>query len=88
MKEVRITLDDATVAALEASVAAGEAASIEEMVELALGAWLDPGLLDPGMPTREEMLADLAEVDRELASGARLYSADEVRRFLDETADE
>ena len=88
MKEVQITLDDATVAALEASVAAGEAASIEEMVELALGAWLDPSLHDPGMPTREEMLADLAEVDRELASGARLYSADEVRRFLDETADE
>lgn len=88
MKEVRITLDDATVAALEASVAAGEAASVEELVEAAVGAWLDPSLTDPGMPTLEEMLADLAEVDRELAAGARLYSADEVRRFLDETADE
>lgn len=88
MKEVRITLDEATIAALEASVAAGEAASVDDLVALALGAWLDPSLTDPGMPTREEMLADLADFDRELAAGARLYSADEVRQFLDETADE
>lgn len=78
MKEVRITLDDATVAALEASVAAGEAASIEEMVELALGAWLDPGLHDSGMPTREEMLADAAAVEAEIAAGAKTYSAEVV----------
>ena len=42
MKELRISLDEATVKALEAEVAAGEAASIEELIEAALGAWLDP----------------------------------------------
>lgn len=97
MKELRISLSDETVEALEAGVAAGDAASVEELVQAAVGAFLDPGLDpglgpslagDPGMPTREEMRADLAEADRELAAGARLYSADEVRQFLDETADE
>lgn len=82
MKEVRITLDDATVAALEASVAAGEAASIEEMVELALGAWLDPGLHDPGMPTREEMYALALEAEAEANATGGWYTADEVRAYL------
>lgn len=81
MKEVRIRLSDETVRALEARVSAGEAASLSELIE----ATLDLGA-DPGMPTREEMLADIAEVDRDLAAGARLYTADEIRRsFRDDT---
>ena len=78
MKEVQITLDDATVAALEASVAAGEAASIEEMVELALGAWLVPGLHDPGMPTREEMYALALEAEADANATGGWYTAEEV----------
>ena len=41
MKEVRITLSDDQVAAIEAEIAAGEARSVSELVELALDAYLD-----------------------------------------------
>ena len=61
MKEVRITLSDDQVAAIEAEIAAGEARSVSELVELALDAYLTP----PDMPSREQMLADVAEVEAE-----------------------
>ena len=57
MKEVRITLSDDRVAAISASIA--------EFVELALDAYLTPA----GMPSREQMLADAAEVEAELDAG-------------------
>ena len=82
MKELRISLSDDMLEALQAGVAAGEAASVEELVEAALDAWLDPGLDDPEMPTREEMLADIAEIDRDLANGGRLLTVEEVRAHL------
>ena len=65
MKEVRITLSDDQVAAIEAEIAAGEARSVSELVELALDAILTP----PDMPSPEQMLADAAEVEAELAAG-------------------
>jgi len=65
MKEVRITLSDDRVAAIEAEIAAGEVGSIAEFVELALDAYLTPA----DMPSREQMLADAAEVEAELDAG-------------------
>ena len=78
MKEVRITLSDDQVAAIEAEIAAGEARSVSELVELALDAYLTP----PDMPSREQMLADVAEVEAELAAGGRLYTGDEMLEFI------
>lgn len=78
MKEVRITLSDDQVAAIEAEIAAGEARSVSELVELALDACLTP----PDMPSREQMLADVAEVDVERAAGDRLYTGDEMLEFI------
>lgn len=40
------------------------------------------------MPSREQMLADAAEVKAELRAGAKLYTADEVRRYIRESLDE
>jgi len=73
MKELRISLDEATIAALEAEVAAGEASSISELIEAALEAWLDPG-----MPTREEMVADALEAEAEANATGGWFTADEV----------
>jgi Ribbon-helix-helix protein, copG family len=78
MKELRISLSDAMVEALEAEIAAGEAGSIEELIEAALDAFLDPCLDDPGMPTREEMIAEAAAIEAEIAAGAETYTAEEV----------
>lgn len=82
MKEVRITLSDDQVAAIEAEIAMGEVGSIAEFVELALDAYLTPA----DMPSQDRMLADAAEVEAELAAGGRIYTADEmlesVRRAL------
>lgn len=80
MKEVRITLSDDRVAAIEAEIAVGEAGSIAEVIELALDAYLDQ--LPPDMPSREQMLADIAEVEAELAAGGKVYTADEVRQSI------
>jgi hypothetical protein len=86
MKEVRITLSDAQVAAIEAEIAAGGASSVAELIEWALDTYLDQP--PPDMPSREQMLADVAEVEAELAAGGRLYTADEVRRHIRESLDE
>jgi hypothetical protein len=74
MKEVRITLSDAQVAAIEAEIAAGEARSIDEFVELALDAYLTP----PDMPSREEMYRLALEAETEFDSTGESYTADEV----------
>ena len=82
MRELRISLSEATVEALEAEVAAGEAASISELIEAALDAYLDQG-----MPTREEMLALALEAEAEANATGKWYTADELRRFLREDPD-
>ena len=74
MKEVRITLSDDQVAAIEAEIAAGEARSIAEFVELALDAYLTP----PDMPSREEMLPDGARGRGGGRGDGEWYTADEV----------
>jgi Arc/MetJ-type ribon-helix-helix transcriptional regulator len=80
MKEVRITLSDDQVAAIEAEVAAGGASSMAELIEWALDAYLDQP--PPDMPSREQMLADAAEVEAEIAAGGKLYTADEMLAFV------
>lgn len=80
MKEVRITLSDAQVAAIEAEIAAGEARSIDEFVELALDAYLT----SPDMPTREEMYRMALEAEAEAEATGGWFTADEVRRSIRE----
>jgi hypothetical protein len=80
VKELRINLRDETAEALEAEVAAGEAASISDLIEAALEAYLFPG-----MPSVEEMLADAAEVEAEIAAGGPTYTAEEVLAHIRET---
>jgi hypothetical protein len=74
MKEIRITLSDDQVAAIEAEIAVGEARSLAEFVENAVDAYLVP----PAWPSREQMLADVAEAEAELAAGGKVYTADEM----------
>lgn len=85
MKEVRITLNEATVEALEASVAAGEAASVEELVEFVVGAWLTPGFADPGMPTRGEMYAMALEAEAEADATGGWRTPEEVLESVRKT---
>ena len=82
MKDLRISLSEATIAALEAEVAAGEAGSISELIEAALEAYLDPAL-----PTPEEMVALALEAEADANATGKWYTADEVRRFLREGED-
>ena len=77
MKELRISLSEETVEALEAEVAAGEAASISELIEAALDAYLDQGL-----PTREEMIALALEAEAEANATGGWYTADEVLEHI------
>jgi Arc/MetJ-type ribon-helix-helix transcriptional regulator len=74
MREVRITLSDDQVAAIEAEIAAGEARSVSELVELALDAYLTP----PDMPSREEMYRMALEAEAEFEATGESYTADEV----------
>lgn len=73
MKELRINLRDATVEALEAEVAAGEAASVSDLIQSALDAYIDAG-----MPTPEEMLAAALEAEAEADATGTWYTAEEV----------
>jgi hypothetical protein len=86
MKEVRITLSDHQLAAIEAEIAAGGASSLAELIDWALHAYLDQP--PPDMPSREQMLSDVAEVEAELAAGGKLYTADEARRYIRGSLDE
>jgi hypothetical protein len=74
MKEVRITLSEDQVAAIEAEIAAGEAGSIAEFVELALDAYLAP----PDMPNPEEMYRMALEAEAEAEAIGEWYTADEM----------
>ena len=82
MKELRISLSEKTVEALEAEVAAGEAASVSELIAAALDAYLDPG-----MPTRQEMLAMALEAEAEANATGKWLTADQVRQFMREADD-
>ena len=73
MKELRVTLRDATVDAIEAEIAAGEASSASDLVRAALDAYIDTG-----MPTPEEMLADALEAEAEADATGTWYTAEEV----------
>ena len=80
MKEVRIRLSDAQVEAIEAEIAAGEAGSISELIELAL----DRYLAGPGVPGPEEMYRLALEAEAEADATGKWYTADEVRSFIRE----
>jgi Arc/MetJ-type ribon-helix-helix transcriptional regulator len=73
MKELRISLSDETVEALEAGVAAGEAASISELIEAALGLYLDPGL-----PALDAMFKDALEAEAEAEATGGWRTPEEV----------
>jgi hypothetical protein len=83
VKEIRITLSDDQVAAIEAEIAAGDARSIEELVEMALDVYLTP----PDMPSRGEMYRMALEAEAEADATGEWYTADEVRRYIRETLD-
>ncbi len=78
MKEVRIRLSDAQVEAIEAEIAAGEAGSILELIELALDRYLG----GPGMPSPGEMYRLALEAEAEAEATGKWYTADEVRSFI------
>ncbi len=78
MKEVRITLSDDQVAAIEAEIAVGDVRTIAEFVELALDAYLMP----PDMPSREEMYRLALEAEAEAEATGEWYTADEVRQSI------
>jgi hypothetical protein len=80
VKEVRITLSDDQVAAIEAEIAAGEARSIAEFVELAVDAYLIP----PDMPSPEQMYRMALEAEAEAEATGEWYTAAEVRRSIRE----
>ena len=78
MKELRIRLSDAHVEAIKAEIAAGEAGSVSELIELAL----DRYLAGPGMPSPEEMYRLALEAEAEADATGKWYTADEVRSFI------
>jgi Arc/MetJ-type ribon-helix-helix transcriptional regulator len=78
MKEVRIRLSDAHVEAIEAEIAAGEAGSVSELIELALERYL----AGPGIPSPEEMYRLALEAEAEADATGKWYTVDEVRSFL------
>lgn len=80
MKEVRITLSDDTVAAIEAEIAGGEAGSVSELIEFALDAYLRGRALPSPDEMYEAALVAEAEAD---ATGGWL-TADQLRHRLDE----
>jgi hypothetical protein len=74
MKEVRITLSDEQIAAIEAEIAIGEARSIPEFVAQALDAYLSP----PDMPSREEMYRLALEAEAEAEATGKWYTGEEM----------
>jgi Arc/MetJ-type ribon-helix-helix transcriptional regulator len=77
MKEVRIRLSEERLAAIEAEVASGQFASVSDLVDWALAEYFVQGL-----PTEEEMVAELAAMRAEIAEGGRLLEPDEVRQLV------
>jgi hypothetical protein len=74
MKEIRITLSDDQVAAIEAEIAIGEARSISEFVEHALDAYFSP----PDMPSRAEMYRLALEAEAEAEATGEWYTGEEM----------
>jgi len=84
MKEVRITLSDDQVAAIEAEVAAGEARSISEVIASALEVYLATA----DLPTDAEMVAELEAMRREISAGGRMLDPEDVQRMISDSLDE
>jgi len=80
MKEVRITLSDDQVAAIEAEIAAGGASSLAELIDWALDAYLDQS--PPDVPSREEMYRLALEAEAEAEATGEWHTADEVRQSI------
>lgn len=80
MKNVSISLTDHHAAAIEAELASGGFASTSEVIRAALRQYFETGF-----PSEAQMIADAEEVEAEIAAGtARFYTADEVRKHLDD----
>jgi Arc/MetJ-type ribon-helix-helix transcriptional regulator len=77
MKEVRISLSEERLAAIEAEVASGQFASVSDLVDWALAEYFAQSL-----PTEEEMVAELTAMREDLATGGRLLDPDDVRQLV------
>jgi Arc/MetJ-type ribon-helix-helix transcriptional regulator len=85
MKEVRISLSEELLAAVEAEVASGQFASVSDVVDWALAEYF--AQTSP-MPSEAEMIAAVAEAEAEIAAGGRLYTADEIREMIRQSLSE